>query len=292
MYPGLCSKPNTPLPCSTRSPRRRVDVQLIRISQRLFCAASRERTVLLLIDRGQPAGDQVVYRRIADLKGLARGLQQPRKRKARKVSQKREDYRLPWRLTAVQAAAWEEVCADERIQRLGDLGKVRIGVVTGANSFFIRSAAEADSLGKAVRSVPIVSRGTWLNGPRSGTTRTSRPSLRSRRGCCCFPEANRSCPWRPKRLCEPPRGNSSTDGAIAFGGRRGTRFAIRRWGTRSSPTWDQGPPRDMVAERRQGYLHERHSPCLAALRRAFSEGIDRCRILDHPLPSLGRAVRP
>jgi adenine-specific DNA-methyltransferase len=141
------------------------EVQLIRISQRLFRGVQ-ERTVLLLIDRGQPAGDQVVYRRIADLKGLARGLQQPRKRQARKVSQKREDYRLPWRLTAVQAAAWEEVCADERIQRLGDLGKVRIGVVTGANSFFIRSAAEADSLGKAVRSVPIVSRGAWLNGPR------------------------------------------------------------------------------------------------------------------------------
>jgi adenine-specific DNA-methyltransferase len=139
------------------------EVQLIRMTQRLFPGVQ-ERTVLLLIDRTRLSRRRVVYRRMADLKALARGLKQNGNR--RSVDRQRDDHRLPWRLTAAQSAAWDELCADERVQRLGDLGKVRIGVVTGANSFFVRSVEEAGALGKSIRTMPVVSRGGWLSKPR------------------------------------------------------------------------------------------------------------------------------
>jgi len=69
-------------------------------------------------------------------------------------------------LTALEAAVWEEICASEQVARLGTLAKIRIGVVTGANDFFIRSKPDVDALGKGVDSVPIVSRGAWLGVPR------------------------------------------------------------------------------------------------------------------------------
>lgn len=144
------------------------EVQLIRISERLFPGVQ-ERTVLLLIDRAQPSGGRVIYRRIADLDGLGRALlrKAPQgRRTSADASRERQDPRLPWRLTTTEAAVWEEICANKHVSRLGTLVKIRIGVVTGANSFFIRSRAEVEALGKAVDSVPIVSRGAWLGVPR------------------------------------------------------------------------------------------------------------------------------
>lgn len=140
------------------------EVQLVRITKRLFPQVQ-ERTVILLIDRGRPSGPPI-YRRIANLKGLAPALRQPLRRKARSAQRARHDPRLPWRLTSSQAAAWEEVCAHPGVDRLGEIARIRIGVVTGANSFFVRSVAEADRLGKSVQSVPIVPRGAWLKRPR------------------------------------------------------------------------------------------------------------------------------
>jgi len=144
------------------------EVQLIRISERLFPGVQ-ERTVLLLIDRAKPSGGRVIYRRIADLDGLGRALLRNGSRgysSGANASGGHHDPRLPWRLTGGEAVVWEEICASEHVAPLGTLVKIRIGVVTGANSFFIRSQADADALGRAVRSVPIVSRGAWLGVPR------------------------------------------------------------------------------------------------------------------------------
>jgi adenine-specific DNA-methyltransferase len=142
------------------------EVQLIRVSERLFPGV-KERTVLLLIDRAKPSGGRVIYRRIADLDGLKRALfrESPRAR-AKRMDRKDERHRLPWRLTAAEAAVWDEICAKEDVSRLGTLMKIRIGVVTGANGFFIRSQTEVDALGKSVLSLPIVSRGAWLGVAR------------------------------------------------------------------------------------------------------------------------------
>jgi adenine-specific DNA-methyltransferase len=144
------------------------EVQLIRISERLFPGVQ-ERTVLLLIDRVKPSGERVIYRRIANLDGLKRALLRESPRRSLKpmdVDRERQDSRLPWRLTAAEAAVREKICAAGGVSRLGELAKIRIGVVTGANDFFIRSEPDVQALGKAVRSVPIVSRGAWLRVPR------------------------------------------------------------------------------------------------------------------------------
>lgn len=63
--------------------------------------------------------------------------------------------------TAVQQVL--DRCRDV-LRPLGDIADIRIGVVTGANRFFVRSAAgwPADP---AARWVPIVSRSAWLDRP-------------------------------------------------------------------------------------------------------------------------------
>jgi adenine-specific DNA-methyltransferase len=142
------------------------EVQLIRVTERLFPGVQ-ERTVLLLMDRGKNSGGRVVYRRIADLAGLKRALMRqapssrsrPSERKSRSGSR---EQRLPWRLTRAETSVWDELSANEFISSLGMLAKIRIGVVTGANGFFIRSDREVGEMGKAVASVPIVARGAWL----------------------------------------------------------------------------------------------------------------------------------
>ncbi|HEX3517951.1 MAG TPA: N-6 DNA methylase [Solirubrobacteraceae bacterium] len=139
------------------------EVQLIRISERLFPGVQ-ERTVLLLIDRAKPSGGRVVYRRIAGLDGLARALRNgsPGRVGGASATRTHHDPRLPWRLRSAEATVWEKACADEHVVPLGTIAKTLIGVVTGANAFFVRSWPEVEALGEGVNSVPIVSRGAWL----------------------------------------------------------------------------------------------------------------------------------
>ncbi len=147
--------------------REEGEVQLIRVRERLFPGVQ-ERTVLLLIDRAAPNGKPVRYRSIADLKGLKRALGPGRHRRRNGAGslRRRDDPRLPWRLKATEARIWEEVRDSNAVAELGALTKIRIGVVTGANSFFIRSSSGASALGESIDSVPIISRGGWLKGPR------------------------------------------------------------------------------------------------------------------------------
>jgi adenine-specific DNA-methyltransferase len=141
-------------------------VQLIRVGERLFPGVQ-ERTVLLLVDRARPSGGHVRYRKIANLDGLGRALgREPRERRgSARPTPQRDDPRLPWRLSVAEARLWDEVCADPGVDRLENLAKIRIGVVTGANAFFVRSTADAARLGEGVRSVPIVPRSAWLRAP-------------------------------------------------------------------------------------------------------------------------------
>lgn len=142
------------------------EVHLIRISERLFPGVQ-ERTVLLLIDRSKAGGGHVVYRSIANLEGLKRGLLTGTQRvPVRSRPSTSLDTRLPWRLTRTETSVWEEIGASNGVSCLGTLAKIRIGVVTGANGFFIRSASDAIAMGTAVRSVPVVSRGAWLRVAR------------------------------------------------------------------------------------------------------------------------------
>nr|MDT0667840.1 hypothetical protein [Micromonospora sp. DSM 115978] len=61
-------------------------------------------------------------------------------------------------------AALRQLAADPRLAPLGHYGAVDVGVVTGRNSFFCLTAAEAVRLGLADVTVPLVSRSAQLRG--------------------------------------------------------------------------------------------------------------------------------
>jgi adenine-specific DNA-methyltransferase len=152
-------------------------VRLIRVQQRLFEEVS-ERTVVLLIDgRGSSSG--VEYREVADiaelvavLEGKAGGSGGWRRSDAPTGTAVADPTlrlrtRLRWFVSQDVADIWERIDAMADVRRLGDIAKVRIGVVTGANKFFVIDADTAKKMeGKGVETVPIVSRGGWLKRVR------------------------------------------------------------------------------------------------------------------------------
>jgi adenine-specific DNA-methyltransferase len=166
VLPGSVLHADYAMPLLDRLATSAGEVQLIRIGERLFPGVQ-ERTVLLLVDGAKPSGGQVRYRKIANLNGLSRALaREPRARRgSSRGPRERDDPRLPWRLSVSEANLWDEFCADQNVDRLESLAKIRIGVVTGANSFFVRSMADTEALGQGVRPVPIVPRGAWLKAP-------------------------------------------------------------------------------------------------------------------------------
>lgn len=62
-------------------------------------------------------------------------------------------------------SAWNSVAADPSFQPFGELAELKIGVVTGANSFFVRTQEDIDQFEDHVSTVPIVSRAKWLKSP-------------------------------------------------------------------------------------------------------------------------------
>jgi hypothetical protein len=175
VLPGSALQADYAKPLLEALAREDGEVQLVALGERVFRGVQ-EQTVLLLLDRSKQRGKPLLQRRIATVKGLGAALErQPRARR-----QKPGAGGFSWRLSAKEEAAWERICATEGVSRLGELAKIRIGVVTGANSFFVRTPADAAKLGKRVDSVPIVPRGAWLAGPRWSSSsqegKASKPS--------------------------------------------------------------------------------------------------------------------
>lgn len=126
-------------------------VVLVRVAERLFTDALEE-TVVLLATTGAPTGRPAIVERaqVADVAALAALL-------------------LGWPRRPVAAhslvpAATGEIVERARgqLRRVADVADVRIGIVTGANSFFVRQADDwpADP---AAAWVPVVSRSAWLD---------------------------------------------------------------------------------------------------------------------------------
>jgi adenine-specific DNA-methyltransferase len=144
---------------------------LIRIKQHLFPAVI-ERTVVLLVDHSRTGAGELEYREVADLAGLSELMSPSSPARSRRRSTSGRDparshsrlaTRLRWHLTREQRAAWEEVCDHPQVTTLADFAVVRIGVVTGANHWFICSLEDALQLG--CNHMPIVGRSAWMQGP-------------------------------------------------------------------------------------------------------------------------------
>jgi adenine-specific DNA-methyltransferase len=179
LLPGAILHANYALPLLHALSEARGRARLIRIQQRLFDDVI-ERTVVLLIDGGcrQPGVD---YREVEDLPELRSVLgEAPSSRRGWRSSASaapeptgspttRLRTRLRWFVSQEVETVWASVTALPEVRCLGDVAQIRIGVVTGANSFFVINAARARELrgrGRRVRTIPIVSRGGWLQGLR------------------------------------------------------------------------------------------------------------------------------
>lgn len=152
-------------------------VRLIRIQRRLFEDAA-ERTVVLLID-GRHASIGVDYCEVSDVKELASVLGGKSSSSVGWRSSASLDSdtvavpalrlrtRLRWFVSPDVADIWERITETREVRLLGDVAEIRIGVVTGANRFFVLDEPTARTLrGSGVATMPIVSRGAWLNGVR------------------------------------------------------------------------------------------------------------------------------
>lgn len=132
-------------------------VRLIHLRERLFEGTDESVVVIAADGFGEP-GTLTVHSldNVPELAGLLRGIEVLRPHitlaKGRRV--------LPEVLEAVKL-----VLATNRTIRFDNLATVRIGIVTGANGHFIRTANELKELGVPARAhTGIVSRTKWLSG--------------------------------------------------------------------------------------------------------------------------------
>jgi adenine-specific DNA-methyltransferase len=158
----------------SRADRR---VRMIRIQERQFSEVS-ERSVILLIDSQQSSA--VEYQEVRDAAALADTLRDERRRGSRwrrGVSAQsdatinrssRIRTRLKWFLKPAAERLWLELSRHPDVTELGEVATVRIGVVSGANEFFVINDSAAELLqGRSSRLsfVPCVSRNSWLRAP-------------------------------------------------------------------------------------------------------------------------------
>ena len=129
---------------------------VLHIPQRLFPDTEERIVVLLAEDYGQGPGE---LRRgeVANLAALERfGSDHSWMRLSNGSAWGQLE---PSRLTTEEVADWTESTSHSKVRQLGTLASVRIGLVTGANRFFIRSRAQSKVLETAgTTSLPIVSR--------------------------------------------------------------------------------------------------------------------------------------
>ena len=179
LLPGAILHADYALPLLHALSEARGRTRLIRIQKRMFEDVV-ERTVVLLID-GRRRKPGVDYREVDDLTELRRVLgeapgSQRGWRSGATVAPEpagspktRLRTRLRWFVSQEVSATWASITALPEIRCLGDLAQIRIGVVTGANGFFVVDAAQARQLrgrGQHIRTVPVVSRGRWLTKVR------------------------------------------------------------------------------------------------------------------------------
>ena len=136
--------------------------RLARIQKRLF-ADAREDTVILLVDdwgSGPSRLEVDDFETIEDLESFLR--------RRRRLDETRKDHRFSrhgFELGEEAAKAWEQAHEAPETHALGELARIRIGVVTGANRFFVQPAEKARHLERAgAHSAPILTRGRFLEG--------------------------------------------------------------------------------------------------------------------------------
>lgn len=141
------------------------DVRLVELTQRLFPDAAEASVVLVASGYMLSDSARMSLARGSGPADLARLLRPD----AAGLPVTWETRRM-WPLLELPAAAqraWKQAVESPLVHTLGDLATIRIGVVTGANSFFVRSKSEMDALRQShVTGQSLVSRAADLSGCR------------------------------------------------------------------------------------------------------------------------------
>lgn len=152
------------------------NVRLVRVSERIF-RADEETVVLAAAQKGGATSD-LRYEEVSTLAQLPRVL--ARNAGASRLPRSRGELKLQ-QLPKRAADLFRSLVADEGLTTLGQVADLSLGVVTGANSFFIRPRGHIPN-DPAVTSVSIIPRARWLVGvewtfaDRLRSDREGRPS--------------------------------------------------------------------------------------------------------------------
>ena len=135
---------------------------LARIRKRLF-ADAREDTVVLLVDDWCGGPCDLTFDEFETIEALDAYLSKGNRGSARPVLTDSSSISGS-ELTGSAAETWKHAVEAQYVSQLGELARIRIGVVTGANRFFVRPKKHAGRLqADGARAVPIVTRGRWLS---------------------------------------------------------------------------------------------------------------------------------
>lgn len=138
--------------------RRFARTQLIQLRERVF--ADTEESVVVVLAEGQGPGGLEV-RSVADVAELAQVIEGRGSLGGLLTTDNGRN------LAHEAFSVLTNAVANEKVRPFGDLAQIRIGFVTGANQYFIRSEHDLDDLGvPAAARVPVVARTSWLQGLR------------------------------------------------------------------------------------------------------------------------------
>jgi adenine-specific DNA-methyltransferase len=172
------------------------NVLLVRVAERIFEDAAEETVILLAADRrrgsvtsnGNSCASHIAE--VRNLGELERMLAVDEKLRSR-VSRRPE---IPgvacWKAETVQRECWELLVSlfkENSVGQLGDVAKVTLGTVTGANEFFLLRGDESIRLEIHEKTIPAVSRSAWLTGPLLSVESYSENSLGGRSRLLALP---------------------------------------------------------------------------------------------------------
>ncbi len=142
--------------------RRFTTTKLIRVKERLFDDAREQSVVLAAAGFGGVAGT-LEYHQIDRISELGASLL------TTSAGVSHDQDRRWWltnTMTGAAAEAWSATLESPMTVALGDVFSIRIGAVTGANRFFVRTLQDAGELGsEGLRTVGIVARSRDFVGP-------------------------------------------------------------------------------------------------------------------------------
>ena len=137
-------------------------VRILHVHERLFDETDEESVIVIAADRG--GSSRLTYHRVRDAASLRAAVFND---SADMVVGAASEYKFSL-LNRDAINAWQEVRQHPLLVELGRVAAIRIGVVTGANRFFVRPADDPLLRLKEVRSLAIVGSKRWLKRPAFG----------------------------------------------------------------------------------------------------------------------------